>query len=450
MRSRKPHASFQLEMLESRTLLAGADPSAALSATGGYLVDFGSAALDGAVTIAGTPGVDLTVDLARLPSAIKNLNITGFAHVTVVGTGQFDSLTLGNLESFWASGVDVQTVTANDVSALSLHAIKVFGTLGGHETRLEVFDSRSANIYSTLDKLTVASANDVFLISGNPNQEIRLDFRTATLPLGPTQKVILPGEDPITPPVLNPGDVQVVHPGENPSDVVTTVNGSTYTVVIISLSNAKDAQLSKLQDALKQGDFESARTLFSTYLKSGKSVDSALVARLPSNTLSELNLAEFGRIARTVERNVNLTDSHGLIAGNATDSSPLRLQLFGGSETSSVAARDTHTANDDSAPNAAPVSAGEPVTFVPSPSDGSNSPAGLSAAVAAPEAPLLELVRSALSNLTVGVDSQNDTVSAYIIGRLGDQFQPGVRPGLLVDAKPARNSGNRETAWIQV
>jgi hypothetical protein len=59
-------------------------------------------------------------------------------------------------------------------------------------------------------------------------------------------------------------------------------------------------------------------------------------------------------------------------------------------------------------------------------------------------------VRSGLSTLLTEVDSHIDTVSAYIIDRFGDEFQPGERPVLLVDAKSARSAPSRELDWIQL
>jgi hypothetical protein len=479
-------ALYQLEVLESRTLLAALDPVAALSVSGGYLINFAPATTGSLITIAGTAAGDLSIDATLLPDWVKDLNISGFNRVTITGSEQLNSLTLGRVGTFSGLNTDVVTLNATNVGTISLHAVTVFATLAGKEMRLEVFDSRSANIYSTLDKLTVASSNDVFLISGNSNQEIRLDFRTANLPLGPTQNVIFPAVIPAPRPSEIPAPPREIPappseipapPSEIPTsssgvpispegipslpdeirigpediqpDTVRTFNGTTYTVVVLSLSNAKDGQLLKLQIALEKGDLESVRSFFVTHLKSNRLSNAAYSIRLPASTPEELYLAEFSRVVSLRNHDANFVDQRMVVnlVPQMGDAYSAKLPLFESQENLRAWSSIESYASSKIAARELPTEFNlEPIILAPD-SIQYLDPADATHDLNSGPSPILDFVRSILAE---GVDFSTNTVSAYIIGHMTDELQPGESPGLLVDAKPTRQVGDRESTWIQV
>jgi hypothetical protein len=160
-------------------------------------------------------------------------------------------------------------------------------------------------------------------------------------------------------------------------------------------------------------------------------------------------LVEFGRVTHLIDHEANL-DRH-VVAGlpELGDASSAKLRLFEGQENLRASSVQSDLSSDIVATESSANSFGEPVTIAPESTD-SVDVADAAQVLAPSETPMLDVVRSMISTLATGVDAQTSTVSAYIIGRVGTQLQPGERPGLLVDAKPSRIGGNRESMWIQV
>lgn len=443
---------FRLEMLETRALLAG--DASALTSSGTYLTNLISDPTNPQITIVGLSGGQLTIDSALLPTSIKDLRISGFESVTVSGPEKIQSLNISRIGSFVGLEVDVgNSLTVTDVANVTLNSIAGFATLTGKETRLEVVDSRSATIYSTLDRLTVSSRNDLMLLSGNPNQEIRLEFQSGGSEiLGPRRQTGAEASIPTLPGDLEtpPANQQVITPGDLASDPLQTFTGisnggqSSYTVIVISLSNGADGNLFllKLQNAVKQGDANGVKNAFAEFVKNVRFVGtSSYGVNLAGNTPTRIEVPGFAEVSRQFEATTRLTTVSPAISISPENlnSNPVSLtvHILGNAEDLPAGATDTHavTTGTDRPISIEPVLRLEPEQLSPAP---------------ASEHLVIDQVRSSLSSLVASVDAHISTVSAYIIDRFGNEFQPGERTVLLVDAKSSRSVAGRETDWVQL
>jgi hypothetical protein len=516
-------------MLETRTLLAG--DAAAIVSSGAYLSNFGSDPTSSQITIAGLNGGQLTIDANLLPASVKDLKISGFKNVTISGSDKFESLDLSRIESFVGAGISVgNTLSVTNVSSVTLNSIGGFATLAGTEMRLDVIDARSATLYSTLDRLTVSSRNDLMLLSGNPKQEIRLELQTSgSTILGPTLQnaaqvpapvippssqvpapvippssqvpipvippssqvptpVIPPSSqipDPVIPPssqvptpVIPPSSQvpdpiqtpspqdpvpsqptgseitdpiqQVILPSDLAADPVYTFTGisnggqSSYTVIVISLSEGTEGNLFliKLQNAVKKGDANGVKAAFAEYIKNVRSVGTLSYGiTLAANTQTRVIVPSFADAARQFDTTNRLADVAASFSGplelSNVNLASLNLHLLGGVDIQPLSTVETQNLATD---NPVPISIAPPKPVATDGLRSSNTT----------DQPILVQVRSGLSTLLTEVDSHIDTVSAYIIDRFGDEFQPGERPVLLVDAKSARSAPSRELDWIQL
>lgn len=445
---------FRLEMLETRALLAG--DGAALTSSGTYLTNLISDPTNSQITIVGLSGGQLTIDAALLPTSIKDLRISGFESVTVSGPEKIQSLNLSRIGSFVGLEVDVgNSLTVTNVASVTLDSISGFATLSGKETRLEVNDSRSATIYSTLDLLTVSSRNDLMLLSGNPNQEIRLEFQTSGSEiLGPTRQMgsetptpTLPGDVEITPPTQ-----QVISPSDLASDSLHTFTGvtndgqSSYTVIVISLSGGSEGNqlLLKLQNAVKQGDANGVKNAFAEFVKNIRFVGtSSYGINLSGNTTTRVEVPGFAELSRHFDATNRLANVQPVFSAPPEISNPslasLNVHILANAEDLSLSFNAPEiralTADGDRPISIEAVARPEADQLRPAPSS---------------ENLILDQVRSSLSTLVAQVDAHISTVSAYIIDRFGNEFQPGERPVLLVDAKSSRSIPGRETDWVQL
>ncbi|MBI4659561.1 MAG: hypothetical protein HY735_12040 [Verrucomicrobia bacterium] len=499
---------FRLELLETRTLLAG--DAVAITSTGAYLTNLDADPTSSQVTVVGMNGGKLTIDSNLLPATVKDLKISGFENVTVSGLDKFDSLDLSRIGTFVGAGISVgSTLKVTNVTSVTLGSVAGFATLAGQEMRLEVSDARSATIYSTLDRLTVSSKNDLMLLSGNPKQEIRLELQTSgSTILGPTLQSasqvptpvippssqiptpiippssqvptpVIPPSSQIPTPVIPPSSQvpdpiqtpspqdpvlsqpagsaitdpiqQVISPSDLAADPVYTFTGisnggqSSYTVIVISLSEGTEGNLFllKLQNAVKQGDANGVKTAFAEYIKNVRSLGTLSYGiTLAANTQTRVIVPSFAEAARQFDTTDRLADiaasfSAPLELSNVNLAS-LNLHLLGGVDfqpLSTVETQDLATEN----PGPISIAPAKPVATDELRSSSSTT-----------DQPILDQVRSGLATLLTGVDSHIDTVSAYIIDRFGNEFQPGERPVLLVDAKSARSAPSRELDWIEL
>lgn len=434
MRGQFPQRSiFRLESLEARTLLASGDFAEALTADAPYLFNFEP--VSASAVVAARDGGNLIIDASLLPASLTDLSISGFDNVTINGTEKLNLLSVSNVKTFNAPNLDiVGTLQITMVSSVNLNSIKGVASLAGTETRLQVGDARSATIYTELDRLSVSSSNKVFLISGNSNQEIQLEFNEPGQILGRTK--VLQSTD-LTP------------------DAVTTVSGGSFDVIILSLSPAnKDSNqlMQRLRTALKQGDVANANALLSDILKTTKLAEGNFAVAFPVSISVELNLAQIGHALHQTNF-PGLVEPTGDRLGLATLLSPTPDQAV--NRLSLPDLSDNHrarevvsTAYDDHSSVAAFTPAettvrnldGQAAIVQSGPVD-----------VAAPTTiSIWDQVRSTLSSLTSGVNPERETVSAYIVGQLGSELHPGTRPGLLVDAKAGRSTSSRESLWIEI
>ena len=422
---------FRLEMLETRTLLAG--DAVAITSSTSYLTNFNPASIDSQITIAGVGGGELTIDTTLLTSSVKSLKVSGFDKVVIQGSDNFDTLDLSLIGNFSGPGVDVSnTLNTYDVASITLHSLTGVALLAGHESRLEVFDSQSATIISTLDRLTVNTSNRLSLISDNPSQIITLEFDSGSA-------------NNLTPPP------QVINPGDLTPDSVHTFNGtqSTYNVVVLSLAATQngDTSLSKLRDALTQGDPDTVKAAFADYLKSIRLPASSYALTSTANTPVEINLAGIGRTGHFSDSFVETVQDHPVNQA-LTPSIGHDLQSPG----TLLSAQDINRLLDKSGD-------GGPAKEVATPPTVEIVSSKISVSDQAPRGsdahslqdngrPMLDVVRSNLSTLVDDVNSNLNTVTAYIVDRVGNELEPGALPALLVEARSSRSG--RESSWVQI
>lgn len=481
------HPQFQLEMLESRTLLAG--DLGAITSSGAYLSNLDSDPTNPQITIVGLSGGQLVLDAKFLPATAKDLRISGFQSVTVTGPEKLDSLDLSRIGTFVGSEVEVKSsLRVTDVANVILKSIAGFAMLSGKESRLEVADSRSATIYSTLDRLTLSSKNDLMLLSGNPNQEIRLEFLTnGSSILGPTRlggsgiptqtPPVATGNSELTPPtnpetsvparpigqespgLVQPGVTepqgstqQVITPSELTSDALHTFTGisnggqSSYTVIVISLSGGAEANLFllKLQNAVKQGDVDGVKNAFAEYVKNVRFVGTMSYGIASNaNIPIRIEVPAMAEISRHFEPSDRPTaSSPGIsaqmeIAHTNPNMVDVRIHVLGSPEDLSfnVSALESERM---------PVASTVPIETKLQPEQDH------SRATPSTDRPIVDQVRSGLSTLITQVDAHVSTVSSYIMDRFGNEFLAGELPVLLVDAKPSRSAIEREINWVQI
>ncbi len=409
-------------MLETRTLLAG--DASPISSSGQIITNLDAARGSTEVAIAGLEGGQLTIDATLLPDTVTDLRISGFDTVTITGSDKLSSLSLSKIGSFSATDLDVTSeLKVRDVGTLKIHALVGVAWLNGSEMRLEVATASSATIMSNLDRLTISSSSNIVVISGNPHQEIRLDFHSSSNQLHAFSKVIYTDD-------LPPG-------------TVTDVDNGQFTVIILSLASLVDgdARVLKLKDALKKGDADAIRNAFAEFLPRGELKDSVYAMTFSAQQGANLSLEEIARLINQRERPVDAPTP------STVNVSAHLLSPESGQSAAFEAAPLPHATAGSIRLSGAAESAlpfGEKITM-PSPQDAHEGDAHASSYS---KNEIIENVRSTLSALVSGT-AQLNSVSAYIIDGVGTQLEPGELPGLLVDAKSAR-SRRAAVDWVEI
>lgn len=432
MAVREHHRSFlQLEMLETRTLLAGVDD--AIVGSGDFLTNYDPSAIESHVTIVSTVGGELTIDSAALSDKVTDLKISGFDTVTITGSDKFSSLDLSHVGKFLGSEIKVVAeLEVRDVGSLTLQSIAGVAWLYGNDMRLEVADARSATIVSNLHRLTLNSQNDIVLLA-DAQQEIRIEYE-ATQP-----RLILPADnvsfvDTASNGVTPPTDGQGNDGGSQPPPP---------TVLIVSLSTPGAAEF--LKAALKSGDTETVKDAFAEYLKAAHLDKSVVHLAFPVGAPAEIKLAELGLLTRgdtlfdpLAQPNAGESTLHPLPVPEALTSN---IHFIAPDE---VKPLPEGSFRETRSPGSAELNPTTGTAITPASQDYASKVGANDS-----RSSLLDDVRLTLSAMAPTTASNFGTVSAYIINDLGSKFEPGVLPGLLVDAKLSRM--RRETSdWIEL
>lgn len=429
----KDRQAFRLEPLETRTLLAG--DLAAITSSGNFVSNFDPDAVGSAVSIASKEGGFLVIDAAILPDAVKDLRISGFEGVTITGSDSFDRLDLSHIGSFSADNINVTVeLDVHNVGALKLHSIGGVAWLFGSETRLDVGDSRAATIVSNLDSLTVSSKNDLNLISTNPNQSIRVEFRSVRPTLTfPAENVSFVDTSPTSDPATDVKNVKEDQPS--------------YNVIVVSLSPEDLA--ASLQTALKRGDVETVKKELAEYLQSVRLVKSTYMATFPVGTPAEFDLSEVGQMSHGMDPADYFAGDHASmpLPSSNLEVIAVHIPVFAADESLDLP-RAIGGEREYSHSPETKLSSLDMLSVNPDAENGTEDDAD-DRQHRGDRLLSIDSLRSTLSTLVSGVGSRFGTVSAYIIDDVGSKLEPGVLPGLLVEARSAR-SRRDAVDWIQV
>lgn len=188
--------SLRLEVLETRTLLAGdlsdpfgltADLNLAMHAVASHGVQgtFSTNWGNHQLVLTGTADSSLTIDLALLPSFVTNLEITSVGKVTITGTDHVDNLILTSIGSVAAEGLTVaHSLVASNVGSISLASIgsdsaQDVAYISGASTELSVRSLDNATIFAGPDLQTLTLWSDTktpLLSAANPDMTLNFKY----------------------------------------------------------------------------------------------------------------------------------------------------------------------------------------------------------------------------------------------------------------------------------
>lgn len=437
---------LQLEALETRTLLAGADlygletdfytAMLAVSGTGEFQASFSTSFGNHQLVLTGSDDANLTIDLNALPDFVTNLKISSFDSVNFVGKDKVDILVLNDVGTFKATDLSVTgSLHATNVDSLTLASAGSMVVLKGSATKLTVDSLNETIIVSDLKSLTLLSeSKSISLISLNDKQDVYLKYylpdliAVTGLPESSIH-VLLPGTDTPTPddPTPTPDD-----PTPTPDDG-HTVDPGKLIIVSFPLDERTRAFLQELRAVLDASSGD-ADQIVSEYLAHRGQANSSV---------SPLIADDAGRYAASFHSDVDVTAWAGkmqlpLIAG---------LGLAG----SDAQAIGTHPLGTDGQRfiNESDLFPTQELPVPVNPATAMEvdvSWAGMITPAAVPYSDARQTKAEASD--AVEEVSLADSVRAlgnYLVERVTAEFSPGQQSiVLLVDPQPSRGFGNRK------
>ena len=177
---------LQLEPLESRTLLAGADfddalaqVAPAIKGSGGFSVAFSERIGQSELFITGPHSGSLAINFDLLPAFITAVTVRNFDTVTFTGVDQLKKLVASDIKTLDADNISVGVgLYATNVQSVSLAAGGEIAVLNGAASRIEIANLEQTLIISDLQHLAISSKTpSISIVSLNAAQTVTMLYQ---------------------------------------------------------------------------------------------------------------------------------------------------------------------------------------------------------------------------------------------------------------------------------
>lgn len=178
--------NLRLEMLETRTLLAGtgfdkalAEVSPAIKGTGDFSVSFSERIGQSEIFITGSNLGTVTINFDTLPSFVTAVTVKNFDTVTFSGTDSLQKLVASDIKVLDAKSISVSTgLYATNVGSVSLATGGEIAVLSGTASKLDIARLDNTLIISDLQRLSVSSVTPtVSIVSLNSTQTVTMLYQ---------------------------------------------------------------------------------------------------------------------------------------------------------------------------------------------------------------------------------------------------------------------------------
>lgn len=178
--------NLRLEMLETRTLLAGtgfdkalAEVSPAIKGTGDFSVSFSERIGQSEIFITGSNLGTVTINFDTLPSFVTAVTVKNFDTVTFSGTDSLQKLVASDIKVLDAKSISVSTgLYATNVGSVSLATGGEIAVLSGTASKLDIARLDTTLIISDLRRLSVSSVTPtVSIVSLNSTQMVTMLYQ---------------------------------------------------------------------------------------------------------------------------------------------------------------------------------------------------------------------------------------------------------------------------------
>jgi hypothetical protein len=178
--------NLRLEMLETRTLLAGtgfdkalAEVSPAIKGTGDFSVSFSERIGQSEIFITGSNLGTVTINFDTLPSFVTAVTVKNFDTVTFSGTDSLQKLVASDIKVLDAKSISVSTgLYATNVGSVSLATGGEIAVLSGTASKLDIARLDTTLIISDLQRLSVSSVTPtVSIVSLNSTQMVTMLYQ---------------------------------------------------------------------------------------------------------------------------------------------------------------------------------------------------------------------------------------------------------------------------------
>lgn len=238
---------LRVEMLESRTLLAGtgfeaalAEVTPAVSGQGDFTFGFSERIGQSELFVTGSNTSSLTINFDLLPAFVTAVSVANFETVTFTGNDQLSKLVVTDVKTFDADNIAMSgsgLAYATNVGTLSLAAGGFQFVLGGTSTKLDVANLDNTLILSNLGTLSITSQTPkLSIVSLNSAQTLKLLYNADAPSLSGFEKQAI---------ILPEGEVATVDNGSNTG---------TNPVVTTPLDEQTSLLLARLREALLSGN----------------------------------------------------------------------------------------------------------------------------------------------------------------------------------------------------
>lgn len=178
--------NLRLEMLETRTLLAGAgfdkalaEVAPAIKGTGDFSVSFSERIGQSEIFITGSSLGNVTINFDTLPSFVTAVTIKNFDTVTFSGSDSLQKLVASDIKVLDAKNISVSTgLYATNVGSVSLATGGEIAVLNGTTSKLDIARLENTLIISDLQRLSISSATpSISVVSLNSTQTVTMLYQ---------------------------------------------------------------------------------------------------------------------------------------------------------------------------------------------------------------------------------------------------------------------------------
>jgi len=249
---------LRVEMLESRTLLAGtgfesalAEVTPAVSGQGDFTFGFSERIGQTELFVTGSNTSSLTINFDLLPAYVTAVSVANFDAVTFTGSDHLSKLVVSDVKTFDADQIAMSSgglVYTYNVGAISLASGGLTFVMNGTSTKLDVANLDNTLILSDLQTLSITSQTPkLSIVSLNNAQTVKLLYAADTPSLSGFEKPAI---------ILPEGEVANIDNGSN--------TGSNP-VVTTPLDEQTSLLLARLREALLSGNTASVFAVLDSF-----------------------------------------------------------------------------------------------------------------------------------------------------------------------------------------